>query len=64
MAGRTGVTRSYAFDISAEIISDKPFDEIPIAELCAAMRARLDRVEQDNMHEAFVDWDSYVEEEE
>lgn len=37
---------SYAFDCSTEIVSDKPFDKIPVADLIAAMRRRLDCIER------------------
>lgn len=58
---------NYAFDFCAEIVSEKPFNDIPVKDLCAAMRARLDRVEKDSdmpgAHEAFNCFDQYEEEE-
>jgi hypothetical protein len=54
---------NYAFDIAAEIISDKPFHEIPIKELCAVIRQRADQIEADNIREAFSVFDEMKESE-
>lgn len=51
--------RNIAFDVAAEIITDKPFAELTTAELVAAMRARLDRVEANNEREAFGMFDEF-----
>ena len=51
--------RSIAFDCAAEIVTRKTFDELTTAELVAAMRARLDRVEANNEREAFGLFDEF-----
>jgi hypothetical protein len=44
--------KTYAFTVAAEIESDKEFKDIPINELCWALRCRIDRVELVDQHEA------------
>jgi hypothetical protein len=50
---------NYAFDCAAEIETDLDFDDIPIEDLCRAMRERLDRIEKRGDREAFGFIDSY-----
>lgn len=44
---------NYAFEFCAEVVSDLPFDKIPLNELADAVRARLVRVEKVFDREAF-----------
>jgi hypothetical protein len=48
---------NYAFDVAAEIVSDKPFGEIPVSDLCAAMRKRLDEIEKTGTRDPFSSFD-------
>lgn len=45
--------KSIMFDIAAEIITDKRFEDLTVPELVEAMRQRLNRVIVDNDAEAF-----------
>jgi hypothetical protein len=51
---------NYAFDMAASIESDQDFDDIPLADLIAAMRKRLDDIEAENNCEAMSLYDAYV----
>tara|TARA_B100000131_G_C17769188_1_gene472559 strand:- start:44 stop:208 length:165 start_codon:yes stop_codon:yes gene_type:complete len=48
------------FDVAASLETSKAFDDITVSEFCAAMRDRLDRLENDNEIEAFGLCDSVV----
>jgi hypothetical protein len=51
---------NYAFDFCAEVESDAAtFEQIPIAQLCEAIRRRLDGVEKQGDMGAFGLIDSY-----
>jgi len=54
---------NYAFDLAAQIESDKDFDDIPLAEKIFAMRKRLDSIKEENNNEAFNLYDAYEVEE-
>ncbi len=45
------------FDCAASITTDKNFEDLTVAELVAAMRARLDRIEELGDVEAFGNMD-------
>ncbi len=51
---------NYMFDVAASLETSKAFDDITVSEFCAAMRDRLDRLENDNEIEAFGLCDSVV----
>ena len=53
---------NYMFDCAAEIVTDKPFDEVPVSELVQAMRQRLDRILAIDEREAFGICDEYPDE--
>lgn len=55
---------NYAFDFAAEIVSNKEFHEIPVADLVDAMIARLLKVKENDEKEAFSFFDSFEEKEE
>lgn len=55
--------RNIMFDCAATIVTTKEFDDLTVAELVEAMRARLDRIQQGNEIEAFGLCDEYQEEE-
>jgi len=48
------------FDVAASLETPKAFDDITVPEFCAAMRKRLDRLENDNEIEGIGFCDSYV----
>lgn len=50
---------NYAFHVAAEIISDKAFKDIPLKDICDAMRERLNQIEADGTREAFDAFDSF-----
>ena len=54
---------NFAFDFCADIESALDFDQIPVSELCNAIRQRLARVEATNDHGAFGMIDSFQVEE-
>lgn len=47
------------FDLAASIVTEKNFDDLTVAELVAAVRRRLDSIEEDNEIEAFGFVDQY-----
>ena len=51
--------QNYMFDVTGKIETSKDFNEITVPEFCEAIRARLNRLEQDNEIEAFGFCDSY-----
>lgn len=55
--------RNYAFCFSAEILSPLPFNEIPVEEICAAIRERLEKACAENNREAFECFDEFDEDE-
>lgn len=54
---------NYAFCFAAEIVSELPFDEIPVEEICAAIRGRLEKACADGNREVFECFDEFEEEE-
>lgn len=55
----SGALMNYMFDCAASIESKKSFGDITVPEFCAAMRLRLDRVEQSDEIESFGFCDEY-----
>jgi hypothetical protein len=53
--------KNIMFDLAAQIVTDKDFSDIPMSELIAAMRKRLDSIEAeaDSEREAFGFCDEY-----
>lgn len=64
---RKKIKRNYAFDFAAAIESFLDFEKIPIADLCEAMRKRLNEIERlgenHGAREAFGKFDEYEVEE-
>ena len=54
---------NHMFDVAASLETPKAFDDITVPEFCAAMRKRLDRLENDNEIEGIGFCDSVVVEE-
>ena len=55
----SGALMNYMFDCAASIESKKSFGDITVPEFCAAMRLRLDRVEQSDEIDSFGFCDEY-----